>query len=261
MNTFQAHVPKLTRPEVRLGGDFASMLEVAPTGLALISPRNVTFQGFELLSNALANTRFMSVLGGTQAMLRDIRVPIVIEEPRGQGSLLAPGELKRPQRRWLGQLALELYFAQIFRSDTAVVDLWPSRFGVDAAGDAVWCPRPIYLRWDAGFQNGLRDVYAGLFLENELRFERGLAALKLGAAGDALRRHFGQGDQRCVRFESATLQAMLQDMANQRRGRRGPLHRNFMAFGLYLSGLYALLESLDRAFDVRNAFVRIYRER
>ncbi len=258
MITFQAHVPKLTRPEP-LSGDLASLLDMAPTGLSLLSPATITLQGFELLSNALATKRFMSVLGGTQAMLRDIRLPILIDEPRAQRSLASPEELKRPQRRWLGQLALELYFAQIFRSDMAVLDLWPSRFGVDAAGDAVWCPRPIYLRWDAGFQNGLRDVYAGLFLENELRFERGLGALKLGTAGDALKRHFGQGDQRCVRFESATLQAMLQDMADQRSGHRGPLHRNFVAFGVYLLGLYQLLESLDRSFDVRNAFIRIYR--
>lgn len=260
MNTFPAHVPKLTTPHVPFEGDFTSLLDMAPSGLALISPRNATVQGFELLSNALSGKRFMSVLGGTQAMLRDTRVPILIDEHRARQTLVAPRNLKRPQRRWLGQLALELYFAQIFRSDTAVVDLWPSRFGVDADGDAVWRPRPIYIRWDATFQRGLRNVYSGLFLQNDVRFEHGIAALKLGPGGDALRGHFGDGDQRSVRFESAALQTMLQEMATRSRGTRGSLHRNFMAFGLYIAGLYQLLESLDRAFDVRNAFARIYRE-
>ena len=261
MNTFQTYVPNLARPEAPLKRDLASLLDAAPSGVALISPRNITFQGVELLSNALSSKRFMSVLGGTQAMLRDAHIPILVDEARARRSLLAPAELKRSQRRWLGQLALELYFAQIFRSDMAVVDLWPSRFGVDAAGDAVWCPRPMYLRWDAEFQSGLRDVYSGLFQENEQSLERGLEALKLGTAGEALRRHLGPGDQRSVRFESAKLHAMLREMAARRRGEKGPLHRNFMAFGLYVSGLYELLESLDRSFDVRNAFARVYRER
>ena len=53
----------------------------------------------------------------------------------------------------------------------------------DDDGDAVWRPRLIYVRWDARFQTGLRNVYTGLFLENEARFEHGLAALKLGSAG------------------------------------------------------------------------------
>lgn len=261
MNTFQAHLPNLTKAHVPIKGDFASLLDMAPSGLALISPRNATFQGVELLSNALSSKRFMSLLGGTQAMLRDARVTILIDEHRARQTLVAPRELKRPQRRWLGQLALELYFAQIFRSDTAVVDLWPSRFGVDANGDAVWRPRPIYVRWDATFQTGLRNVYAGLFLGQESRFEHGIAALKLGSAGEALKSHFGDGDQRSVHFDSAKLQAILQEMAIRRRDRNGPLHRNFMAFGLYITGLYELLESLDRSFDVRNAFARIYRER
>lgn len=261
MNTFQAHVPKLSRPHVPSKGDFASLLDMAPSGMALLSPRNATFQGVELVSNALSGKRFMSVLGGTQAMLRETRVPILIDDHRARQTLVAPSDLKRPQRRWLGQLALELYFAQIFRGETAVVDLWSSRFGVDADGDAVWRPRPIYIRWDATFQRGVRNVYAGLFLENEARFEHGIATLKLGPAGEALRRHFGDGDQRSVHFESAALQTMLQEMATRSRDRNGPLHRNFMAFGLYIAGLYELLESLDRAFDVRNAFARIYRER
>jgi hypothetical protein len=234
---------------------------MAPSGLALVSPRNATFQGAELLSNAINGKRFMSVLGGTQAMLRDARVPILIDDHRAGRTLVAPSDLKRPQRRWLGQLALELYFAQIFRSDMAVVDFWPSRFGVDADGDAVWRPRPIYVRWDATFQTGLRNVYIGLFLENESRFDHGIAALKLGSAGDALRTHFGNGDQRSVYFEAEKLRTMLREMAAKRRDTNDPLHRNFMAFGLYITGLYELLESLDRSFDVRNAFARIYRER
>ena len=261
MNTFQAQIPKLPKARVPFKGDLGSLLDMAPSGVHLISPRNATMQGVELLSNALRSNRFMTILGGTQAMLRDARVPILIDEHRARQTLVSPADLKRPQRRWLGQLALELYFAQIFRSDAAVLDLWPSRFGVDADGDAVWRPRPIYVRWDATFQTGLRNVYTGLFLENEARFEHGLAALKLGSAGDALRSHFGDGDQRSVHFESTKLHTMLEEMAMRRRDGRGPLHRNFMAFGLYIAGLYELLESLDRAFDVRNAFARVYRER
>ena len=146
------------------------------------------------------------------------RIPILIEENRGDRPLLPSADLKRSQRRWLGQIILQLYFAQLFQSDTTVIDLWPSRLGIDAEGDAIWNPRPVYLRWDSDFLAALRDVYAGFFLDDESRFERGIRQLGLGSAGGLLLRHLGHGNQRGVRFSSSHLQSTLREISELRLG-------------------------------------------
>lgn len=241
----------------RIKGEWGSVLEMAPSGARLLSPANVARQGLELVTNAAHGNRFHAVLTSVQSHLRDASVSVLVKQ--GDPPIAATVEtLSRSQRRWLGQLALELYFTQLYRSEVAILDLWPSRFGVDDAGDAVWSPRPLYLRWDPRFREGLRDVYAGFFLDDRVRFERGVSGLGLGGAADVLVKHFGDGNQRSVRFGTETLRKTLQSMSTQRRSSDRPLHRNFIAFGLYLTALHELLESLDMRFDVRAAFMRSY---
>jgi hypothetical protein len=139
-----------------------------------------------------------------------------------------------------------------------MLDLWPSRLGVDEAGDAVWSPRPFYLRWDSRFQQGLRDVYAGFFLEHEERFDRGVSRLGIGSAASVLVDHFGGDNQRSVRFGPDRLRQTLSTMSTRRPQNDISLHPNFAAFGLYLTALHELLGSLDVRFDVRAAFMRSY---
>ena len=104
----------------------------------------------------------------------------------------------------------------------------------------------------------MQDVYAGFFLHDAPRFEHGVFALGLGDSGETLLRHFGEGNQRSVRFSIEALQRTLADISQRRRGDDEPLHPNFMPFGLYLMSLTALLEALDMRFDVRAAFKRSY---
>jgi hypothetical protein len=223
-----------------------------------MSTRGLARQGIELLSNAANPRRFNLALMRTQTHLRDAAIPILIKHPREAVQLTSVDELSRSQRRWLGQLALELYFSQLFRSETAIVDLWPSRLGVDPSGDAVWSPRAFYLRWDSRFRDGLRDVYAGFFLDDRIRFEHGVFQLGLGDSAEVLTQHFGGGRQRSVRFGANALRQTLAAMGRQRHSTDQPLHPNFMAFGLYLTSLHDFLESLDMSFDVRAAFMRSY---
>jgi hypothetical protein len=238
--------------------ELASLIDVLPASLGLVTASAMARQGLELISNAAKGRRFETVLTEAQAELRNARIPVLVER-RGAKPDLTPLEaLSRSQRRWLGQVALELYFVQLFRSDVAILDLWPSRLGVDEAGDALWAPRPFYVRWDATFQRAVQDVYAGFFLENRHRFDRGVRGLELGDAADALVGHFGDGNQRNVRFGSEVIQLTLTHLAKLRAGDETPLHPNFIAFGLYLLSLHKLLETLDMRFDVRAAFKRSY---
>ena len=242
--------------EARARIDWRSLTEVVPAGLELMPMTTIMRQAFELVGNAADAHGFVAASGVTQARLREARIPLQIRERSAEQGVLPPTELSQSQRRWLGQLALGLYFVQLFRSDTALVDLWPSRWGIDATGDAVWAPRPLYVRWDPVFLNAVRDVYSGYFGDDDPSFRSGLERLRLGAAGEVLLRHLGGGHQRSVRFRANDLQTTLREIVSHRPSHANGLHRNFVPFGLYLASLHELLASLDLAFDVRGAFMR-----
>lgn len=261
MATHPIQASRLPASSPRPNPEWAGLLKMAPAAVDLVSARNLAHQGLELLSNAANGRRFLSVMTSMQAQLRDAGVPVLVDESKRSPRLLSPDALTRPQRRWLGQVALELYFAQLFRSEVTILDLWPSHFGVDDSGDAVWSPRPFYLRWDAGFRNGLRNVYAGFFLDEKDRFDRGIRELGLEGGATALLDHLGDGNQRSVRFDREKLESTLQAMSKARGPRVDPLHRNFAAFGLYITALHEQLGPLGLAFDVRSAFMRTWRER
>jgi len=260
MSVNEMHAHQLTNARDSSRSDWSSILELIPPALNLIPPQSMARQGLELISNAANTRRFSSALTHMQLDLRAAGVPVIVKEHRGAPPLFSDSNLTRPQRRWLGQLALELYFVQLFRSESAILDLRPSRLGVDSERDAVWCPRPLYLQWDRQFLQALRDLYAGFFLGNDQRFRRGVSDLGLGTSGAQLLRHLGDGNQRSVRFRSADLRSTLREISATRSAEEPGLHGNFVAFGLYAASLHDLLESLDLRFDVRSAFMRTYRE-
>ncbi|MGB8223586.1 MAG: hypothetical protein WCF10_13455 [Polyangiales bacterium] len=240
--------------------EWSSALELIPLASNIMPSRGMARQGLELMSNAARARRFLTVLSDTQAHLRAAGVPIIVKDHRAIRPVSTAANLTLSKRRWLGQLALELYFAQLFRSESAVLDLRPSRLGVDSDGDAVWYPRPLYLQWDPTFLQALRDVYAGFFLGNSERFEHGLRDLGLGSSGTPLLRHLGDGNQRAVRFRAENLRSTLRELSALRSAEDAPLHPNFVALGIYVASLHALLEPLDLRFDVRSAFMKIHRE-
>jgi hypothetical protein len=249
------HTP-FNSTDTRARIDWKSFVDVIPAGLELMSTASIMRQAFELVSNATDARRYAAALGDTQATLRAASVPLLILERRGGHSLISTSSMTQPQRRGLGQLALQLYFAQLFRCEAALIDLWSSRFGIDEAGDAIWAPRPMYVQWEPVFLGAVRDVYAGFFADDNVLFRSGLDRLGLGAAGAVLLRHLGEGNQRSVRFSETGLQSTLRDIVALRSSRQPSLHRNFVAFGLYLASLHELLASLDLAFDVRAAFMQ-----
>jgi hypothetical protein len=254
----QIHAQRLLHPQSGSSGDWTSLLQMVPLTVRLFTPGTLTRHGFTLASNACNSKRFLAVLTATQADLRAANVPVIAKMNREPRDLLRLDDLTRPQRRWLGQVALELYFTQIFRSEAVIVDLWPSRFGVDRFGDAAWYPRPVFARWDSSFVQALRAVYAGFFLGDDQRFHEGLNEMGLGSSAELLLGHLGEGNQRSVRFRSDQLKSTLRAISVVRRSGDDTLHHNFITFGLLLGALHALLESLNLSFNVRSAFMRSY---
>jgi hypothetical protein len=259
MDTRQPHAHPFMQVSTPWKSDWSSLLDIVLPALDMVSTRGTARQGLELMSNAANTRRFVTVLTDTQAKLRDAGIPIIVQERCEAQALKSASDLTLSQRRWLGQLVLELYFAQLFHSNVSIIDLWPSRLGIDASGDAIWHPRPSYLRWDADFLNALRDLYAGFFLRQDERFQQGLEHLHLGSTTDLVLRHLGGGDQRSVRFGPDLLRATLRDISVLRGSDARDLHRNFLAFGLYVASLHELLGSLGLKFNVRSAFMRAHR--
>lgn len=234
---------------------------VSPAFLEVVPLRSLVSQARHMLANARDEAGFETLRGDVAKRLALRNVALEVGSSAGDASPVTGGLLPESVRRGVGQRALEVYFAQIFTADAAILDLRAARFAVpgdarDEDSAAVWFPRPFWIRWDPDFLEALRELYAGFYSGDERCTARGLEALHLEPAGDVLRRHFGAGDQRRVRFSSRDFHATFHDAFVRCRDGGATLHPDFLALGVYLACLYDLLEALDLPFDVRDAYER-----
>jgi hypothetical protein len=231
--------------------DYASpaLFEVMPM-------RALLAQGKEFVSNGSDGRRYARVRERIAASLlaRGLNVELGAQEKQEKG--LVPAELAEHVRRQTGDRILEIYFTQIFAGDETILDVRGDSFSTSEDTKLQWRPKAFYVQWQPDFLQGLRDLYAGFYLDDEARFEAGLLQLGLQDSGDALVSHLGSGDQRSVRFETSAFHSSFHDTFLACRDRGVALHRNFLALGIYLVCLYDVLESLALDFDVRGAFER-----
>lgn len=236
------------------GTSWSQFVDYASPALFEVMPmRALVAQGKEFISNGRKAERFAEARSQVQSVLRERQVAIELDgEERGRP--LTDSELTDPEKRAAGDRILELYFAQVFGGDVAILDLRTESFGLTDRGALTWRPRAFYVHWDPEFLDGLRNLYAGFYLDDDARFARGLTELRLEDSGDALRSHLGSGDQRSVRFETSAFHSSFHDTFISCRESGVALHRNFLALGVYLVCLYDVLETLGLEFDVRRAF-------
>ncbi len=152
-----------------------------------------------------------------------------------------------------GRVVLELYFRQIFKFDSAVLDLRSSAFEF-RADKVEWKPKPLFYHWDTEFIVAVRKMYRGFYRNDVSEYTAGLEALDLGHAHDAFKSHFGLGDQSSVRFTLLEFKKSFQSIFESCKKNKTRLHPDFFALGVYLLCLYENLESLDVPLDVRGAF-------
>jgi len=227
---------------------------VSPSFFEVLRPGQILAQVRELVANARDREAFEAAVARTGRALDAAGVAVrVVPDWPGGAAPLAPED--EASRRALGRHVLEVYFAQLARADGALLDLRAARFTGEVAAP-IWAPQPFHLTWDPGFVAALRDLYAGFYGDDEGRFRDGLERLHLEAAEDVFREHFGAGDQRAVRFEAKHFHATFHEAFVRCRDQGATLHRNFLALGIHLACLYDHLESLDLAFDVREAHAR-----
>lgn len=239
------------------GSSWSHFMDYASPALFEVMPlRALLAQGKEFVSNGSDARRYAKVRENIAASLTARGLDVELGPQQNNAAGLVPADLSEPLRRQTGDRILEIYFTQIFAGDETILDLRADSFSASDGSKLHWRPKAFYVQWQADFLTGLRDLYAGFYLDDDPRFESGLLQLGLQDSGDALVSHLGSGDQRSVRFETSAFHSSFHDTFMACRDRGVALHRNFLALGIYLVCLYDVLESLDLEFDVRGAFNR-----
>jgi hypothetical protein len=218
----------------------------------VLPARTLWRQARELAGNLTDAEGFREARRLAAARMTRLDRPIAIGDAPARDRPGVAG-LAEAARRARGRRVLEIYFGQLTGAPVALLDLAADRFTGDGSS-LRWSPRSLWLRWDPVFLASVRDLYAGFYEGDDARFQRALTALEIAPAEDLLRAHFGLGDQRAVRFDSASFHASFHQLFVRCRDAGVRLHGNFLGLGLYLAGLYDHLEALDVELDVREAY-------
>jgi hypothetical protein len=228
---------------------------ISPAFWQVVSPREIWRTGKQLVANYRDHDAFDQARATLEPIAERCGVELSARPPDGEK--LGSAQLTPEQAKRFGESILRLYFAQLFESETGLLDLRPDRFSLctnaGAEGAAIWSPRPYYLRWAADFRQGIRDLYRGFYAEDGTLFDEALEQLQLTPAKQAFVRQFGEG-QEAVVFRTSHLVDSLHESFVCCHQAKKKLSGQFLAFGFYLTTLYQSLELLDAPLDVRGAF-------
>jgi len=166
---------------------------------------------------------------------------------------LMPKDQKKMDHLPQVQIVLEIYFAQLFKRECAVLDLRSSAFDFKKSTYS-WNPKPLYYSWDEKFLQAIRDMYAGFYANRDDLLLSGLRSLDLEHAQHIFIQHFGANDQKSVTFKLDHFTKSFQAIFESCKKHKTKLHPDFFALGAYLLCLYEHLERYDMPFDVRGAF-------
>lgn len=165
-----------------------------------------------------------------------------------------------------GEKILEIYFTQLFRTDSPVhLDLRATFFS--AQRDAlVWRPSPLRYQFSDPFLKSVRELYQGFYADKLEIFDKGLAGLGMIRTSmssgerheirDLLFAHFGEGRTAPVVFSVAKFQKSFDEIFSYFLKNEVPLHPEFALLGANLATLYSNLQNIKAPLDVRSAFVK-----
>jgi hypothetical protein len=224
-----------------------SFFRVMPAGPLLAELRRLA----ALYRNADTFARAVALRG---ASLTRAGLPIEVTAAKRADSPAKSMDAAAARAR--GQRVLELFFHQIFDEGLTLLDLRQERFAQAETGEGAlrWSPSSAIADWSPGFRGAVRALYRGFYSGDDLLFREGLSALGLARAEEALRRQFGEGQQREVRFALRDFQQKFQEVFVRCQDTGSSIDTGFLALGLYLATLYEHLEALAQPFDARAAF-------
>ncbi len=167
-------------------------------------------------------------------------------------------------RRLLGEKILALYFVQVHSGTAMFLDMRLTGFGLTSSGIG-WNPTTLWASFSPLFRTGVQELYAGFYLQDALRFERGLLHTGLIAEhwaphekermASLFRAHFGQAIEAPMRFELAGFQHSFQAVFQFLLEKKVQLTTDFLLLGVMLVTLYLALEELGGEYPV----AKIYR--
>jgi hypothetical protein len=225
-----------------LAGAELSMIRdyVSPAFFEVMPARRLSSE-----ARALARGRFQSSEAARRSLASSLPPELSLGDP---GRIRLEGD----ERSQHGQRVLQLYFHQIYTQPTSFLDLRAERFAATPE-QTIWSPGWLRVTWDPSFIDAIQRLYRGFYGDDTAMFNDALSDLALEPARDTFIRHFGDGDQRSVRFEQAHFHQTFHQAFQACAQQAGRLHQNFVSLGLMLGCLYAHLEPLDMALDVRAA--------
>lgn len=158
-------------------------------------------------------------------------------------------------------LIAELYFRQLFSAGPTLLDLRATSFRNSSPGDTLlWTPAAWIAEWSPDFIEPLREIYAGFYAGDDVRFRRGLSALSLTHSEDLFREQFG-AQQKAVTFEVRAFIDVFHRVFERCKREGTNLHPDFLPLGIYLAALYDHEQELRVPVDVGTAFARATAQR
>lgn len=225
--------------------DFAS-----PSFFEVLPAHALWKEGRELLASRRDTGGYDRVLARLQPLVSGPPVGIECVDDLGQ-----PDDDPAPRSR--GSSVLALYFAQLAHLDVAMLDLRHDHFR--RRGEALlWKPQRLFTRWNPPFIEGIRDLYAGFYRDDDVLFRDAASRLRLTPALDLFVQQFGDGDQREVTFEMETFKQSFHAIFVRCREAGTTLDPGFIGLGIMLSTLYEHLSTLAVPLDVRAAFEAVW---
>lgn len=167
--------------------------------------------------------------------------------------------------RAMGEKILTLYFMQIFDPRGAFIDFRDTHFGTKDTS-LVWIPNNFWTKWDTTFQEGLKKVYDGFYLEKEDLYYEGLTEIGLLRAefgpdekkilGDIFRKQFGNSLHEDTKFELEHLNQTIVKMSEFMLQRKVKISKDFLYLGIYLVTLYSTLEKINEKLPVKEIYLK-----
>ncbi len=216
---------------------------VSPTFLELFPAQTLRRELQRLLGAALHRGQLQRIREATCERLVQSDLPVRLDAGRGEGDI---GRIRR------GQAVLSVYFHQLYAAEVALLDLRSKRF--ESAGDILlWDPRPVYVRWDADFLAGIRQLYIGLLEGDEADFRNGTEQLGLTAAREVLAELLTHPSAERMTFSLTRFRRAFHRVVVLSREAGASLHGNLVPFAIYLGCLTEHLEQLGGDHDVVRA--------
>jgi len=222
--------------------DFSALLSLVSKDFLKVVPLPATLG---LIGKLTSNSQSSEKWEQTRSDLQT-RLEVPIENASTSDIPFAP--LTREE----GQEVLRLYFLQILKSDTWILDFRRQSF---RSAPFRWVPSPYFLDTSGEYAESIRNLYAGFYGEDEARFSQSLEVLNLTPARKALEEHFGIHSQTAIRFELQKFQMTFANIFRLCAEAERKLHPEFAVLGILLLTLYENLEPSGETFDVRGAYL------